>query len=447
MLILQMSKKVKISIPKITFPAFWDQSIPSSFSEKSSLSLFSSDISNEDLIMLMDANKEIIHQVETVKFSASSADYDVNVTPLMFLIMIASDKYSVIDYLVKNTNKDSANSEGTTPMMVAIAKNDMKMVTLLLENGFTFDQRDNAHNHVLAYVRPREYTSMFNLILNTYKFESNGFKDRFVQMLLFNVISHGETADYIIESITDITDKTHYSFGYKFQNRKNLLMYACEEFCSTNLIDDPVKVVTYLIMKKKCDFTITAFGTNNNLIAHIAEYPPSKNQLQLISHLALFRLPLDEVNISGKTPLISAVLKNNVELVQYLIKCPGVDINREFAGESLMFMAAKSKFIEIVKVMYYRGCRTKNKKGASIESYLTKEDFNIVIGEVTLPEYNIDICSDVSCPNRLKLYDNCYTDGRENRIVIYMGSNGKQYCNQCLDTYEPGVSILNCMIE
>lgn len=424
------SKKMKISIPIIKFNEFWDNKEVSSFEKDSKFS----DIKPDNV------TPEFCNITENITFS----DYTINLTPLMYLIMIGSTDDNLINCLMKTTDKSSANTLGITPMMVAVAKNNIKMVKLLLENDFTLDQRDNGRNHVLSYVNPKQYNEMFELIIKNCVFESNILKDRFVQLLLFNIISNSENADYIINSIEDISNKTKYSFAYSYQNRKNILMYACEVFCSTNMILDPVKVIEYLIMNKRCNYNISVYKTTNNLIAHIATYPPSNNQIIMIKHLMKYKIPIDNLNVDEKTPLIIAVMANNINLVKYLITCPGVNINREYKSDPIMFYAAKQKYIDIVKVMYNRGCRLQNKKGYSLMSILTHAELNLVKGDTILPEYSVGICSLPTCTNRMNLFKNL--NERDTRIIIYMGSNGKQYCNSCLQDCEPGVSVINCMI-
>lgn len=162
-------------------------------------------------------------------------------------------------------------------------------------------------------------------------FECKRFVDAFLEND-WNLLSYEtlETVSNIVESSKIFLDMTYVNYDYPHIIR--LMIEKCEDSVLINkLFEDFINLgsdillndLILLLIKKGANVDLK--NTNGRNILHIAA---KKGSFELVKHLLEKNdCKIDEEDNNGLTPLVLAVIENNIEISEYLISM-GADVNK-----------------------------------------------------------------------------------------------------------------------
>jgi ankyrin repeat protein len=232
--------------------------------------------------------------------------------------------------LTKNTNLNIRDEEGNTPLILAIQKNNPKLLSFLIEKGTDLEVRDHlGRTPLMVAICEKNNKGAFELLKNNAKTES---RDYYGKSPMILAAQYGNTSmlKYLHQKrLGDINDINDIS-----SQLRTPLMYAIE------------------------------MGHQDG-----------------VHEMIQLGADVNQADVFGITPLICTTIKNDLESAKLLLKKGAKTNIPDYSNNTPLHTAAKNKNAEMVKLLLCYGADLNTKDGSGKTS---KEIINENLPEISL---------------------------------------------------------------
>ena len=316
-------------------------------------------------------------------------------------ILVRKGDIESINILINlGSNLNIINNEGETPLIIAVNSGRYEIIELLIKSGASVNLYKKIPLIWVSFLK--EDLRMFKILLKgevdfSYEYEKKS--------LLFEILNK-KMSEYILPlydggyDVNEVFNEKDNEDIFSLHYAIKLGNISClKKLLQTNVdmtVYDKFNKNSYEISKKKDDDIFNLLientvskskngkNTINNLIID--------NKIEILGILYDNGLNFDTVDEMGKSPLITAVESNNLDIVGNLIYDAEVDMEyKDKDGYTATFLAAKKKYYDIMDCLIEAGAEyeIEDKKGTTLLKYLIiNKDFE---GLNILIKYDIDI--------------------------------------------------------
>ncbi len=304
-------------------------------------------------------------------------------SPLIFSAIESGDLLRLKESIQAGADYQSPNSEGISPILLAIQRNNKPIINYLLSLPLQIDMQDKDGNNILHFLSSMEDESLIKLIFSKEGIRNavrnknkeglsplwmavESVNDYYVNLLLKN---NADPNDLNPESkpILLLAHEKHLSL--KSSKTKNIFINIIQSGANvnirtTNLISESsdqkkslLQEMTEIGENDTCKLLIDK-GANykekidGNTLLHIAA---KKGREPLINLYLNHALKIDEKGENGNTPLFVAIQEKNESIIKLLID-RGANVNLgNFHGDTALSLSVKQGNLSLMNLLIEKG--------------------------------------------------------------------------------------------
>ncbi|KAK6183826.1 hypothetical protein SNE40_006421 [Patella caerulea] len=292
-----------------------------------------------------------------VKFLLRRIDTPIYL-PLIYLCLCDDEEYAkVVDEearleLIKvlvdagSYLNNICNEQIQTPLMLAAEKGLLAIFNYLLDNGAAVNCTDEKNQNVLHYL----------------------------------ILSDSDTSSQIERVIN------YWKSIYKSVVKKNFLM----PYIRFAVKHGKFQRATHLMGIRPVDVTLVDDYTETNLL-HLVALHNSDQSVEFAQLLIRREIDVNLSNCSGKTPLLTACVNNNINIIRLLLEV-GCDVNvKDHMGSSALMIAVEREDMELAELLLTRGADVNTRDNSSISVLMKAAEYQNVELVKLLTKYNADV--------------------------------------------------------
>nr|WP_318660975.1 ankyrin repeat domain-containing protein [uncultured Treponema sp.] len=278
-------------------------------------------------------------------------------------IRVLNSTDGMFEAMINSSNINSVDSEGNTPLLIAIQKEaPVSKIRYLIQSGSNVNARNREGNSALYYAVQNNSREIGKLLLEK---DANIFSANTKEISPLKLALTGEGNDWLINSntitSTDGSGNTvlHYAADWKLTKAVKYLVQKGAKIDARNANGQ-----TPLFNAAKSDSAaiisaLLTSGADINTRDQLGSTPLHAavrwNALKSAAKLIDCGLDVNSQNVSGKTPLAEASVEGNTEMAQLLLSRGANPNIYDSAGRTSLVDAIKANQLESVSLLLKNG--------------------------------------------------------------------------------------------
>ncbi|MCR5387401.1 MAG: ankyrin repeat domain-containing protein [Treponema sp.] len=278
-------------------------------------------------------------------------------------IRVLNSTDGMFEAMINSSNINSVDSEGNTPLLIAIQKDaPVSKIRYLIQSGSNVNARNREGNSALYYAVQNNSREIGKLLLEK---DANIFSANTKEISPLKLALTGEGNDWLINSntitSTDGSGNTvlHYAADWKLTKAVKYLVQKGAKIDARNANGQ-----TPLFNAAKSDSAaiisaLLTSGADINTRDQLGSTPLHAavrwNALKSAAKLIDCGLDVNSQNVSGKTPLAEASVEGNTEMAQLLLSRGANPNIYDSAGRTSLVDAIKANQLESVSLLLKNG--------------------------------------------------------------------------------------------